>query len=232
MRHYLFLFLISLPLWALASFLQSQPVNVPNQNYGTFNSTDLDVTLDEASGQNSQSGWESLTGAGMDQLLASWEVPTDAQIDAAVLGISHADYFNANPEYHHYIRSMLELQAAEQRAGYQYDASLAVDAERPEFIAALSEDIRRKIEDDRVDQLRTFDGQAGANTEAHNFAYNTWLRDFQSEFANGMRQFQSAFSALDERLSGFDNGIAARDAKFQQDLRRIDQAEATVRVGI
>ena len=47
-----------------------------------------------------------------------------------------------------------------------------------------------------------------------------------------MRQFQSAFSALDERLSGFDNGIAARDAKFQQDLRRIDQAEATVRVGI
>ena len=110
-----------------ASGLTGQPVTIPNQTHPTFNPTDLDATFAGAQGNQSQSGWEQMTQAGHKNLEAAWEAGVQAAIDAEVLANTSSDFYNANPEYRHYIRSQLQIQEARQKTAWLQAATQTTD---------------------------------------------------------------------------------------------------------
>ena len=214
------------------SVLHSQPVVIPNQTHPSFTSTDLDPAIAEAESSFSQNGWEGLTDRSVQTLEEAWEAGVLSAIDAEVMANTNNDFYNANPEYKHYIRSMLEIQAAEQKAAWMHAANQTRDPARQEFIAGLSEEIRRTIERDRATAVRVYDDLGDNSMPTYSRSYDEWKREFQGDYTNGLFQFQTAQNALDQQMAEYDNTLAATDAEFQTNLTRINDAEGTVRQGI
>ncbi|MBL8021343.1 MAG: TIGR04388 family protein [Leptospirales bacterium] len=221
--------------------LFAQPATVPQLQTPAFNSQDLNPTLSQAQGAQSQAAWETIIQGGLAGLRATWEAAVNTQINTELLNVTQSDSVNNQAEYENYVRSALLSQMSAAESAWTSAAQNAIQTERQIFLAALSAADLKQAEQDAKAQTDALLNANPPNQSSDVFkdagqkiadAKTAYEQGFNAQLANGLNQFGAAQGALDQNFDSFLAGLSQTEQGYQQNLQGIQAAEGNVRNAI
>ncbi|MCR9143039.1 MAG: TIGR04388 family protein [bacterium] len=215
--------------------LRAQPVPVPTIGTPGFQATDFDPYFNSARGSKTQAGWETLIDQARIVLGGQWEAQVDAAIDAQVAAVGHSDFYNTTAEYRDYLRGELAIQKQTAFAAWEAAADAQIETQRVAFLTELGAAKERETSEASASSVQQ--GEAAAQLDSTSEAEvradrRAWEREFEASFSDGLFQFQTALSELQQEYAALTGAIDLKEQEFAAVQARIDAYEANVRTGI
>ncbi len=195
------------------SLLAQTPV--PSLTPQGFDEAEYAALYNSAAGAGSVSEWQAL----IDQGLATsppWEATLDTEIAGHVGAVTDSDAYNNTAAYQDYLAAQLELQKGADVAQWNAGLSAQEEYQRQVYLAALMSNYSDEMEQEA--------NAAGSNA--------SWQDQFDYDYYQGLREFETALSAVDQEYATTISELDQQDAIFQQRLAEIQQYEDTVRSNI
>ncbi|MCE9598361.1 MAG: TIGR04388 family protein [Spirochaetia bacterium] len=240
MKPFRLVFVANLLLFSLVGLI-GQPAPVPQLQPPAFNSQDLNPTISQAQGAQSQAAWETIVQGGLAGLRATWEAVVTAQINTELLNVTQSDSVNSQVDYQNYVRSALLSQMSAAEASWTSAAQTTIQTERQTFIASLSTADLKEAEQDAKTQADALLNATAPTQNSDVFkdaaqqvadAKAAYEKGFNAQLANGLNQFGAAQGALDQNFNSFIAGLNQTEQEYQQNLQGIQAAEGNVRNAI